>query len=161
MIDVEQYEFRNNVADKKKKGKAIQHISSSYDHNPFSHLASKAVSTELDDYAMFQAILNSQNIPTDVEVVMPTQPRSPYITMAPSLIPSAPFKVDDRASSSRSRLTAAEVIVPSAQANYLRDFKRFDTVDDFSDHHFASQGKASKQVMFVSIISEVVSLILV
>ncbi|XP_018439753.1 putative ubiquitin-conjugating enzyme E2 38 [Raphanus sativus] len=143
VIDVEQYEFRNNVADKKNKGKAIRHISSSYDHNPFSHLASsEAVPTELDDYAMFQAILNSQDIPTDVEVVMPTQPRSPYTIMAPYL-PSGPFKVDDCASSS-SRPIAAEVI-PSAQANYLRDFKRFDTVDDFSDHHFASQGKASKQ----------------
>ncbi|KAF8099662.1 hypothetical protein N665_0239s0006 [Sinapis alba] len=140
VIDVEQYEFRNNVADKKNKGKAIQDISS-YDHNPFSHLASEGVPMELDDYAMFQAILNSQNIPTDVEVVMSTQFRSPNIVMVPSL-PSRPFKVDGCASSSR--LVAAEVI-SSAQANFLRDFKRFDTVDDFSDHHFASQGKASKQ----------------
>ncbi|KAF8091098.1 hypothetical protein N665_0453s0006 [Sinapis alba] len=36
-------------------------------------------------------------------------------------------------------------VVSSAQANFLRDFKRFDTVDDFSDHHYASKGKASKQ----------------
>ncbi|CAF1957941.1 unnamed protein product [Brassica napus] len=140
VIDVEEYEFRNNVADKKNKGKAIQDTSS-FDHKPFSHLASEAVPMELDDYAMFQAILNSHNIPTDVEVVMSTQPRSHNIAMVPSLH-SGPFKVDNCATSSR--LIAAEVI-SSAQANFLRDFKRFDTVDDFSDHHFASQGKASKQ----------------
>ncbi|KAG2266400.1 hypothetical protein Bca52824_073479 [Brassica carinata] len=53
VIDVEEYEFRNNVADKKNKGKAIQDTSS-FDHKPFSHLASEAVPMELDDYAMFQ-----------------------------------------------------------------------------------------------------------
>ncbi|KAL0702408.1 hypothetical protein Bca4012_058530 [Brassica carinata] len=131
----------DDCADKKNKGKAIQDISS-YDHNPYSHLASESVPMELDDYAVFQAILNSQNLPTGVEVVMPTQPRSTNIVMVPSL-PSGPFKVDDCASSSR--LIVATEVISSTQANYLRDFKKFDTVDDFSDHHFASQGKASKQ----------------
>ncbi|KAL0864297.1 hypothetical protein Bca101_043415 [Brassica carinata] len=33
----------------------------------------------------------------------------------------------------------------SAQANFLHDFKRFDTVKDFPDHHYVSMGNASKQ----------------
>ena len=37
-------------------------------------------------------------------------------------------------------------VVSSAQANFLRHFKRFDTVEDFSDHHYVSKGNASKQV---------------
>ncbi|KAJ0250442.1 hypothetical protein HA466_0137750 [Hirschfeldia incana] len=45
--------------------------------------------------------------------------------------------------SSHSR--AAVEVVSSAQANSLRDFKRFDTVEDFSDHHYVSKGNASKQ----------------
>ncbi|RID62484.1 hypothetical protein BRARA_E01554 [Brassica rapa] len=36
-------------------------------------------------------------------------------------------------------------VVSSAQANFLRHFKRFDTVEDFSDHHYVSNGNASKQ----------------
>ncbi|XP_024006380.1 putative ubiquitin-conjugating enzyme E2 38 isoform X2 [Eutrema salsugineum] len=203
VIDVEQYEFRNNAADKKNKGKAVQ-VSSFSDHNQFSNLVNDEM--EIDDLAMLQAVLNSQDIPSDVEVVMTTQPwganssskgtakssrssfrsrsanatlnqslatssgpqswdffsgyaypqndetiyssstmiqpQTPDIVMMPSP-PSRPFKYD--ASASSSRPVVAAKVVSSAQDNFLRDFKRFDTVEEFSDHHYASKGKASKQ----------------
>ncbi|CAG7875422.1 unnamed protein product [Brassica rapa] len=75
----------------------------------------------------------------DEEVVMSTT--------QPWGFPSSSSKRSRRsssASSSRPR-AAVEVVVSSAQANFLRDFKRFDTVDNFSKHHYASQGNASKQ----------------
>ncbi|CAF2081057.1 unnamed protein product [Brassica napus] len=193
VIDVEQYEFRNNnnngVIDVKNKGKAIQD-GSFYDHNLFDHV-------DIDDYSMFQAVLNSQDFPTDAEVFMSTTqpwgfpnskgsrsssteavwntsmetpqswdffsglafpqtssyssvsssttkvlPQAPDIVMVPAPPPSRSFKLDGSGSSSK---TLAAEVVPSAQADFLKSFKRFETVDDFSDHHYASKGKASKQ----------------
>lgn len=130
MIDVEQYEFRNggivsnnnaNLVDKKNKGKAIQD-GSFYGQNPFSHIA--------DDVE---------------EVVMSTTQPWGFPSSSSSRSRRRHFNRD--ASSSSSRPKAAVEVVPSAQANFLRDFKRFDTVEDFSDHYYASTGKASKQVM--------------
>ncbi|KAF8091095.1 hypothetical protein N665_0453s0003 [Sinapis alba] len=85
-----------------------------------------------------KSILNSQDISPDVEVGMSTtQPWVfPYFSSKRTSKPS-------RNTSSLPR--AAEEVVSSAQANFLRDFKRFDTVKDFSDHHYASKGNASKQ----------------
>ncbi|CAN6928950.1 unnamed protein product [Brassica oleracea] len=126
VIDVEHYEFRNgglvsnnnnaNLVDKNNKGKSIQ------DGSFYDHLA-------------------------DEEVVMSTThpwgfPSSSSKRSRRSS--SRPFNRDASASSSRPR-AAVEVVVSSAQANFLRDFKRFDTVDNFSQHHYASQGNASKQ----------------
>ncbi|EOA32025.1 hypothetical protein CARUB_v10015269mg [Capsella rubella] len=102
--------------------------------------ANGAVPMDLEDYAMFQAMLNSQDIPTDVEVVM-----TPDVVMVPSPPPSRPYKFDNADASSSSRPLVAPEVVSSAQAKFLRDFKRFHTVDDFSDHHYASQSNASKQ----------------
>lgn len=217
VIDVEQYEFRNGgggvnnnngvIIDVKNKGKAIQD-GSFYDHNNlFNHLDNGITPEDIDDYSMFQAVLNSQDFPTDVEVFMSTTqpwgfpkssrassteavwnntsiettpqswdffsglafphqtnqtsssyssvssstrvllPQPPDIVMVPAP-PSRPFKLDGSSGSSSSSRppVAAEVIIPSAQANFLKDFKRFETVEDFSDHHYASKGKASKQV---------------
>lgn len=216
VIDVEQYEFRNGgggvnnnngvIIDVKNKGKAIQD-GSFYDHNNlFNHLDNGITPEDIDDYSMFQAVLNSQDFPTDVEVFMSTTqpwgfpkssrassteavwnntsiettpqswdffsglafphqtnqtsssyssvssstrvllPQPPDIVMVPAP-PSRPFKLDGSSGTSSSTRppVAAEVIIPSAQANFLKDFKRFETVDDFSDHHYASKGKASKQ----------------
>ncbi|KAJ4896718.1 putative ubiquitin-conjugating enzyme E2 26 [Raphanus sativus] len=127
VIDVEQYEFRNggivsnnnaNLVDKKNKGKAVQD-GSFYGQNPFSHFA-------------------------DVEeVVMSTTQPLGFPSSSSSRSRRRHFNRGASASSSRPR--AAVEVVPSAQANFLRDFKRFDTVEDFSDHHYASQGNASKQ----------------
>ncbi|CAH2036537.1 unnamed protein product, partial [Thlaspi arvense] len=216
VIDVEQYEFRNNAVNKKNKGKAVQ-VSPVNDHNPFSvdgyykHLANDVI--EIDDLSMFHAVLESTNAPTDVEVLMSSQPwgsnssskgtakssRSssfgnqptkpdwnttsmaaapaqswdffsglavpensqnmyPSATFSASVVqpqtptnivmvpcpPSRPFRYDASASSSRP-VAAAEAVVSSAQVNFLKGFKRFDTVDDFPDHHYASKGKTSKQ----------------
>ncbi|CAH8337730.1 unnamed protein product, partial [Eruca vesicaria subsp. sativa] len=129
VIDVEQYEFRNgvgnnssNLVDKKNKGKAIQD-GSFYDHNPFSHLA---------------------NGETGVEVVMSTtQPWGFPNSRSRRSSSRSFFNRDTSASSSRPR--APVEVVSSAQAIFLRDFKRFDTVENFSDHHYASMGNASKQ----------------
>lgn len=72
-------------------------------------------------------------------------PQTPDVVMMPGP-PSRAFTFDGSASSSRrSRRIAAEVVC-SPQEVFLKNFKRFDTVDDFSDHHYASKGKASKQV---------------
>ncbi|KAG2314006.1 hypothetical protein Bca4012_064630 [Brassica carinata] len=155
VIDVEQYHV-----DKMNKGKAIQD-----GHNPFSHLANGVtMPMDVDGYTMVL-----KDIPTGVKVAISTtqpcgfhnygskgtskssisssnpfqatpssttvQHQTPNILMEPS--PSS--KLGDSGSSS-----SAEV-VPSAQFNFLRDFKRFDTVEDFSDHHYAFKGKASKQ----------------
>ncbi|CAN8321629.1 unnamed protein product [Cochlearia groenlandica] len=176
VIDVEQYEFRNvvdNNNNKKNKGKAIQQVSSFNDHH--HHRVNESM--EIEDYAMYQYILNSQNIPTDVEFSMPSQhlcppsldfftlprdiqsncfygslvqPRTPDIVMVPTPAPLLPCRYDASASSSSSSrrrrpIAAAKVIVASAQEQFLRGFKRFDTVDDFSDHHYVSKGTTSKQ----------------
>lgn len=142
MIDVEQYHV-----DKMSKGKAIQD-----GHNPFSHVANGVIPMDVDGYTV---VLN--DIPTGVQVAISTngsnpflaapsttvQHQTPNVVMEPS--PSSrPVNCDDASASSEA--------VTSAQANYLRDFKRFDTVDDFSDHHYASKGKASKQVMITNTI---------
>ncbi|KAF8049284.1 hypothetical protein N665_2250s0008 [Sinapis alba] len=208
VIDVEQYEFHNGggvsnnnngVIDVKNKGKAIQD-GSFYDHNLFNHVDNGMMPVDIDDYSMFQAVLNSQDFPTDVEVFMSTTqpwgfpnsskgsrnssteavwntsletpqswdffsglafphqtnqtssyssvssstkvlPQAPDIVMVPAP-PSRPFKLDG---SGRSSKTVAAEVIPSAQANFLKDFKRFETVEDFSDHHYVTKGKASKQ----------------
>ncbi|CAH8325783.1 unnamed protein product [Eruca vesicaria subsp. sativa] len=193
VIDVEQYEFRNggdnnSLVDVKNKGKAIIQDWSFYDHNLFNPVDNGTLPVDIDDYSMFQAVLNSQDFPTDAEVFMSTTqpwgfpkssksssteavwntsmetpqswdffsglafpqtnqtsysstkvlPQAPEIVMMPA--PSSrPFKLDGS-----SKTVAAEVI-PSAQANFLKSFKRFDTVDDFSDHYYTSKGKATKQ----------------
>ncbi|XP_056857289.1 putative ubiquitin-conjugating enzyme E2 38 [Raphanus sativus] len=123
VIDVEQYHV-----DKMNKGKAVG-----------------VIPMDVDGYTV---VLN--DIPTGVQVAISTngsnpflaapsttvQHQTPNVVMEPS--PSSrPVNCDDASASSEA--------VTSAQANYLRDFKRFDTVDDFSDHHYASKGKASKQ----------------
>ncbi|KAG2250822.1 hypothetical protein Bca52824_080958 [Brassica carinata] len=69
-------------------------------------------------------------------------PQAPDIVMVPAPPPSRSFKLDGSGSSSK---TLAAEVVPSAQADFLKSFKRFETVEDFSDHHYASKGKASKQ----------------
>lgn len=75
----------------------------------------------------------------------PPPPQTPDMVMMPCP-PSKAFTFDGSTSSSRrSRRVAAEVVV-SAQEVFLKNFKRFDTVEDFSDHHYASKGKSSKQV---------------
>ncbi|WZZ64519.1 hypothetical protein YC2023_075889 [Brassica napus] len=204
VIDVEQYEFRsggvvnnnnNGVIDVKNKGKAIQD-GSFYDYNLFNHVDNGMMPVDIDDYSMFQAVLNSQDFPTDVEVFMSTTqpwgfpnskgsrsssteavwntsmetpqswdffsglafpqtssyssvssstmvlPQAPDIVMVPAPPPLRSFKLDGSGSSSK---TLAAEVVPSAQADFLKSFKRFETVEDFSDHHYASKGKASKQ----------------
>ncbi|CAF2055746.1 unnamed protein product [Brassica oleracea var. botrytis] len=204
VIDVEQYEFRsggvvnnnnNSLVDVKNKGKAIQD-GSFYDYNLFNHVDNGMMHVDIDDYSMFQAVLNSQDFPTDVEVFMSTTqpwgfpdskgsrsssteavwntsmetpqswdffsglafpqtssyssvssstmvlPQAPDIVMVPAPPPSRSFKLDGSGSSSK---TLAAEVVPSAQADFLKSFKRFETVEDFSDHHYASKGKASKQ----------------
>uniref|UniRef100_A0A1J3HK00 E2 ubiquitin-conjugating enzyme n=1 Tax=Noccaea caerulescens TaxID=107243 RepID=A0A1J3HK00_NOCCA len=71
-------------------------------------------------------------------------PQTPDVVMMPGP-PSRAFTFDGSASSSRrSRRIAAEVVC-SPHEVFLKNFKRFDTVEDFSDHHYASMGKASKQ----------------
>ncbi|KAF2605827.1 hypothetical protein F2Q68_00043670, partial [Brassica cretica] len=162
----------------------------------FNHVDNGMMHVDIDDYSMFQAVLNSQDFPTDVEVFMSTTqpwgfpdskgsrsssteavwntsmetpqswdffsglafpqtssyssvssstmvlPQAPDIVMVPAPPPSRSFKLDGSGSSSK---TLAAEVVPSAQADFLKSFKRFETVEDFSDHHYASKGKASKQ----------------
>ncbi|EOA32204.1 hypothetical protein CARUB_v10015461mg [Capsella rubella] len=62
---------------------------------------------------------------------------TPDLVMVPSPPPLRPSKFDASASSSRPLVAVPEVI-SSPQIKFLRDFKRFDTVDDFSDHLYAS-----------------------
>lgn len=78
------------------------------------------------------------------------QPQIPDIVMVPT-----PFSNNYDASASSSRPMVAEVTssaqdssnVRKIKEEFLRNFKRFDTVEDYSDHHYASKGNASKQVM--------------
>ncbi|KAG2328235.1 hypothetical protein Bca52824_010963 [Brassica carinata] len=132
VIDVEQYEFRNvsnnnnaNLADKKNKGKEAIQDGSFYDHNPFSHFA------DVEEVVM--STTRPWGFPSSTSKGTSRSRRSS----------SRPFNRDASASSSRPR--AAVEVVPSAQANFLRDFKRFDTVEGFSDHRYVSMGNASKQ----------------
>lgn len=245
VIDVENYGFRNvgvlnnnnNLVDNKNKGKAIQvdsfafnnvqsHLPESshvnlemfqeyYDPNdPFTQFANQMM--EVDDYSMFQDVLDPKNVPAGAEMMVPwglnasskgtakasrsslsnqatnvngnpylatthvpqpldffsgsglpqnnqpiyssasfsmVQPQTPDIVMMPTPHLNS-YRYDASASSSRP-IAAAEVVsspqdssnVRKTKQEFLRDFKRFDTVDDFSDHHYASKGKASKQVM--------------
>ncbi|CAH8301740.1 unnamed protein product [Eruca vesicaria subsp. sativa] len=163
VIDVEQYH-----EDKMNKGKATQD-----GHNPFSHVANGVMPMDVDGYTMvlndiptgvkvvmstsqppsgFQnysskgtskssrsspSVSFSQNNQTMCSSSTMIQPQTPNVVREPS--PSSrPVNCDASASSSSEA-------VPSAQANFLRDFKRFDTVEDFSDHHYVSKGKTSKQ----------------
>lgn len=90
----------------------------------------------------FFFVLNSQDIPADLEMGMSTSDQ--------------PLGFPNSSSNGSSHPTAAVEVVSSAQANFLRDFKRFETVEEFSDHHYISKGNASKQVMVTySIISSV------
>ncbi|KAG7657317.1 Ubiquitin-conjugating enzyme E2 [Arabidopsis suecica] len=238
VIDVESYEFRNvgvvkdnNVVDKKNKGKAIQvdsfsfnnvqshHHGSSllnletfqdyYGHKniPFSEFANQPI--DVDDYSMYQDVLDPKDVPAGAEVTVPwglnssskgtakssisimrsqsmkgygtvslattnvpqlwdytlpqqnqaiyssvsfsaVQPQTPDVVMVTNPTPN-PFSYD--ASASSSHPIAAEPIssvqdssnARKLKEEFLRDFKRFDTVEDFSDHHYASKGKSSKQ----------------
>ncbi|KAJ0230078.1 ubiquitin-conjugating enzyme E2 26 [Hirschfeldia incana] len=136
VIDVEQYHV-----DKMNKGKAIQD-----GHNPFINVANGVMPMDVDD----DCTVVPKDIPTGVKVAISTngsnpflatpssttvQPQTPNVVMGPSP-PSRPVNCHASVSSE---------VVTSPQANFLRDFKRFDTVEDFSDHHYASKGKASKQ----------------
>ncbi|KAL0864299.1 hypothetical protein Bca101_043417 [Brassica carinata] len=56
-----------------------------------------------------------------------------------------PLGFPNSSSNGSSHPTAPVEVVSSAQAKFLRDFKRFDTVEDFSDHPYVSKGNASKQ----------------
>ncbi|EOA40040.1 hypothetical protein CARUB_v10008732mg [Capsella rubella] len=241
VIDVENYEFRNgggvlnnnNIVDKKNKGKAIQVDSFSYDnaqsHHPLGHnnpyvpLANQPI--DVDDYAMFQDVLDPKNVPAGAEMMVPwglnsgskgtvkssrsmfrsqsmketgnsslaatpvtqswdyssssflpqqnqaiypsgsylpqhnqaiyssgsflpqhnqaiyssasfsvVQPQTPDVVMVPSLFRNGVMSSVQNSSSVR-----------KLKEDFLRDYKRFDTVDDFSDHHYASKGKATKQ----------------
>ncbi|KAJ0250439.1 ubiquitin-conjugating enzyme E2 26 [Hirschfeldia incana] len=120
VIDVEQYEFSNggianNANLVDKKNKG----KSIQDGSSYDHFA-------------------------DVEeVVMSTTQPSWFPSSSSSRSRRRHFNRDASASSSRPR--AAVEVVSSAQATFLREFKRFDTVEDFSDHHYVSKGKASKQ----------------
>ncbi|KAL1195272.1 putative ubiquitin-conjugating enzyme E2 26 [Cardamine amara subsp. amara] len=239
VIDVENYEFRNGggvlnsnnnlVVDNKNKGKAIQVDSFSFnnvqshhsgslplnletfqdysDHNnPFSQFM------EVDDYSMFQDVLDPKNVPAGAEMMVPwglnsskgtakasrsslgsqatnangnpflattsvpqpwdffsgsglhqnnqtiypsasfsmVQPQAPDIVMMPAPHLNS-YRYD--ASASSSSPIAVQVIssaqdssnVRKTKEEFLREFKRFDTVVDFSDHHYASKGKTSKQ----------------
>ncbi|XP_019090896.1 PREDICTED: putative ubiquitin-conjugating enzyme E2 38 isoform X2 [Camelina sativa] len=254
VIDVESYEFRsgggvlnnnNNVVHKKNKGKAIQVDSVSYNNvqshhpplnvetfhdyyghnNPFGKVANQPI--DVDDYSMFQDVLDPKNVPAGAEVMVPwglhsssngtgkssgsilrsqsmketgnsylpaatvpqswdyssgsflpqhnqtiyssgsflpqhnqaaypsasfsvAQPQTPGVVMVPNPTPNS-FRYD--ASASSFQPIAAGVTssvenstnVKKAKQDFLRDFKRFDTVDDISDHHYASKGKSSKQ----------------
>ncbi|KAG7595047.1 Ubiquitin-conjugating enzyme/RWD-like [Arabidopsis thaliana x Arabidopsis arenosa] len=78
------------------------------------------------------------------------QPQTPDVLMVPNPTPN-PFRYDASASSS-CPIAAGPISSVQDSSNvrkikeeFLRDFKRFDTVEDFSDHHYASKGKSSKQ----------------
>ncbi|KAH0873221.1 hypothetical protein HID58_070583 [Brassica napus] len=79
------------------------------------------------------------DIPADLEMGMSTTDQPWGCLNSSSNITSKP----SRNSSSHPR--APVEVVSSAQVNFLRHFKRFDTVEDFSDHHYVSKGNASKQ----------------
>lgn len=86
-------------------------------------------------------------------------PQTPDVVMMPGP-PSRAFTFDGSASSSRrSRRIAAEVVC-SPHEVFLKNFKRFDTVEDFSDHHYASKGKASKQVRKINLSSRLHKLLI-
>lgn len=80
------------------------------------------------------------------------QPQTPDIVMVPDPTTN-PFRYD--ASASSFPPIAAGVIssvqnssnVRKIKEDFLRDYKRFDTVEDFLDHHYVSKGKATKQVI--------------
>ncbi|XP_010479833.1 PREDICTED: putative ubiquitin-conjugating enzyme E2 38 [Camelina sativa] len=242
VIDVESYEFRsgggvlnnnnnNNLVDKKNKGKAIQVDSVSYNNvhshhpplnvetfqdyyghnNPFGKVANQPI--DVDDYSMFQDVLDPKNVPAGAEVMVPwglnsssngtgkssrsilrsqsmketgnsylpaatvpqswdyssgsflpqhnqatypspsfnvVQPQTPGVVMVPNPSPNS-FRYDASASSFQPIAAGVTSSVENSnnvrktKQDFLRDFKRFDTVDDFSDHHYVSKGKSSKQ----------------
>lgn len=72
-------------------------------------------------------LLSTQDIPADLEMGMSTTDQPWGCPNSSSNITSKP----SRNSSSHPR--APVEVVSSAQANFLRHFKRFDTVEDFSD----------------------------
>ncbi|CAA7013794.1 unnamed protein product [Microthlaspi erraticum] len=158
----------NNLADKKNKGKAKQDY---YDHNPLSQFDNDDM-MEIDGFPTSVQVSKTQSgskatanwNPFLANPYAPPQswdfysglavphqnnqtvhsPQTPDVVMMPGP-PSRAFTFDGSASSSRrSRRVAAEVVC-SPQEVFLKNFKRFDTVEDFSDHHYASKGKASKQ----------------
>lgn len=173
MIDVEQYHV-----DKMNKGKAIQD-----GHNPFSHVANGVMPIDVDSYTVVLndiptgvKVVMSTTQPCEFQnysskgTSKSSRNSSNSFLATPSSVPqsldfaslsasfaqnnqtvssSAVQPVDSDASASSSSAEA----VNSSQANFLKDFKRFDTVEDFSDHHYLSKGKASKQVMMVTIFS--------
>ncbi|KFK35752.1 hypothetical protein AALP_AA4G031900 [Arabis alpina] len=92
------------------------------------------------------------------------QPQFPDVMMMPTTPVSSTFEYDASASSSRPVVvdvtssaqdnvvvdvtdvtSSAQDNVRKAKEEFLRNFKRFDTVEDCSDHHYSSKGKASKQ----------------
>ncbi|KAF8079825.1 hypothetical protein N665_0998s0004 [Sinapis alba] len=152
VIDVEQYHV-----DKMNKGKAIED-----GHNPFSPVANGVIPMDVDGYTLVL-----KDIPTGVKVaISTTQPcgfqnysingtckssrssSNPFLETPTTVHHQTPNVVMEPSPSSRpviSDASASSEVVTSAQANFLRDFKSFDTVEDFSDHHYLSKGKASKQ----------------
>ncbi|CAG7896534.1 unnamed protein product [Brassica rapa] len=165
VIDVEQYHV-----DKMNKGKAIQD-----GYNPSSHVSNGVIPIDVDSYTVVlndiptgvKVVMSTtqpcefQNYSSKGTSKSSRNSSNPFLA-TPSSAPqsldfaslsasfaqnnqtvssSAVQPVDSDASASSSSAEA----VPSSQANFLRDFKRFDTVEDFSDHHYLSKGKASKQ----------------
>ena len=98
-----------------------------------------------DEYALLQSQFDKADLPTGVEVSLP------------SLIePSTSTSKESKSASASSSSTVEGKKIDSL-LELLQDFKRFDVVDAFLDHHYCKSGKSELKVKILIIISRSLS----